>query len=109
MRFLFGSGGLERIGGIGVPGEIDPAFGGVKGSVPPAGLDLGRDGEAGDGVTDHLALTAAEAADGVAHEEDLCEVVAAQRGAPKVLTGTELTLDWDAVARIESEVRGVSL
>jgi hypothetical protein len=100
VRFLFGSRGFERIGSIRMPGEVDPAFGWVEGAVSPAGLDLGRDGEAGDGVTDHLALTAAKTADGIAHEKDLGEVFSAQGGAAKGLAGAELTLDRDAVARV---------
>jgi len=38
-------------------------------------------------------LTAAEAADGIAHEKDLSEVIAAQGGAPECLAGTELASD----------------
>ena len=64
-------------------------------------LDAGGEREAGDGEADHLALAAAEAADGITHEKDLVEVVTAQGGAAKCLAGTELTLDGDAVARIQ--------
>ena len=56
------------------------------------------------GVADHLALTAAEAADGIAHEQNLGEVVAAQRGAAEGLAGAELALDRNAVVGVESEV-----
>jgi hypothetical protein len=87
-------------------GEIDPAFGWVEGAVLAAWLDAGRDGEAGDGVTDHLSLTAAQTADWIAHEENLGEVVSAQRGAAEVLAGAELALDRDTVIRVHSEVRG---
>jgi hypothetical protein len=88
-----------------MPGEVNPALGRVEGAMPAAGLDAGRDGEAGDGVTDHLALTAAYTADGVAHEENLSEVVTAQRGAAEVLAGAELALNGDAVVGVNSEVR----
>jgi hypothetical protein len=71
-----------------------------------AWLDAGRDGETGDSVTDHLALTAAYTADGVAHEENLSEIVTTQRGAAEVLAGAELALDRDTVIRVHSEVRG---
>jgi hypothetical protein len=90
-------------------GEVDPAFGGVDGAMPAAGLDAGRDGEAGDGVADHLALTAAETADGIAHEQDLGEVVAAESGAAKVFSGAELTLDLDAVQGVCPEVGGFTV
>jgi hypothetical protein len=78
-------------------GEVDPAFGGIDGAMPATGFDAGRDGEAGDGVTDHLALTAAKTTDGIAHEQDLGEVITAEGGAAKVFAGAELTLDLDAV------------
>jgi hypothetical protein len=71
-----------------------------------ARLDAGREGEAGNGVADHLALTAAEAADGIAHEKDLGEVIAAQGGAPECLAGAILALDRDTVAGVLTEVRG---
>lgn len=67
-------------------GEVDPALGWVDGAVSAARLDAGRDGEAGDGVADHLALTAAEAADGIAHEQNLGEVFAAQAGAAEIFS-----------------------
>ena len=54
-------------------------------------------------------MTAAEAADGIAHEKDLGEVIAAQRGAPKSLAGAELALDRDTVARVQSEVRSMTV
>ena len=85
-------------------GEVDPSLGGVDGAMTPAGLDAGRDGEARYGVADHLALAAAEAADGVAHEENLSEVFSAEGGAAKVLSGAELALDGDAVVGIEAEI-----
>ena len=94
----------QRIGGVGVFGEVDPSLGGVDGAMTPAGLDAGRDGEARYGVADHLALAAAEAADGVAHEENLAEVFSAEGGPAKVLSGAELALDGDAVVGIEAEI-----
>jgi len=48
-------------------GEVDPAGGWVDGAVLSPRLDAGGEREAGDGVADHLALSAAEAADGIAH------------------------------------------
>jgi hypothetical protein len=77
--------------------------------MPAAGLDAGGEGEAGDGVADHLTLAAAEAADGIAHEEDLRDVVAAKGGAAKVLAGAELTLDRDAVVGIQPKVGSVAM
>ena len=68
--------------------------------MPAAGFDAGREGEAGDGETDHLALTAAEAADGIAHEQYLAEVVAAQGGAAEALAGAELALDRHPVVGV---------
>ena len=83
-----------------MPGEVDPSLGWVNGVVPAPGLDAGREGEAGDGVADHLALTATEAADGIAHEQDLGEVFAAEGGAAEVLAGAELALDRHAMVGI---------
>jgi hypothetical protein len=71
------------------------------------GLKAGREGQAGDGVTDQLALSAAEAADRIAHEHDLGEVIAAQRGTAKALAGTKLALDRNAMVGVNPEVRGV--
>ena len=85
-------------------GEVDPAFRWVDGAMPAAGLDAGRERKAGDGVADHLPLTAAEAADGIAHEQNLGEVVAAQSGAAEGLAGAELALNRNAVVGVESEV-----
>jgi hypothetical protein len=65
--------------------------------------------EAGDCEADQLTLAAAEAADGITHEKDLGEVVAAQAGAPKCLAGTKLALDRDAVAWVQSKVRGAAV
>lgn len=70
-----------------------------------AGLDAGGDGEAGYGVADHLTLAAAEAANGIAHEEDFAEVFGAEGGTAEVLAGAELTLDGNAVVGVEAEVR----
>ena len=72
-------------------------------------FDAGREREAGDGEADQLALTAAEAPDGIAHEKDMSEIISAQCGASKSLAGTELTLDWDTVARVQSEVRRMTV
>ena len=72
-------------------------------------FDAGGKREAGDGEADKLTLTAAEATDGIAHEKDLGEVIAAQGGAPECLAGTELAMDRDAVARVQPEVRGVAV
>ena len=87
-------------------GEVDPARGGVGGALLSPGLDAGRERDAGDGEAHELALTAAEAADGIAHEKDLGEVIAAQSGAAERLAGAELALDGNAVARVQSKVRG---
>lgn len=73
--------------------------------MPAARLEAGGDGQAGYGVADHLALTAAEAADGITHKKDLGEVLGAQGGAAKALAGAELTLNGNAVVGIEAEVR----
>ena len=85
-------------------GEVDPSFRWVDGAMPAAGFDAGREREAGDGVADHLALTATEAADGIAHEQNLGEVVAAQGRAAEGLAGAELALNRNAVVGVESEV-----
>jgi hypothetical protein len=90
-------------------GEVDPAGGWVDRAVLSPRLDAGREREAGDCEAYQLALAAAEAADGITHEKDLGEVVAAERGAPECLAGTELALDGDAVARVQPEVGGVSV
>jgi len=87
-------------------GEVDPAFGWVDRTMPAAWLDAGGDGEAGDGEACQLTLTAAEAADGIAHEQDLGEVFAAKAGAAEILAGAELALDRDTVVGVQSEVRG---
>ena len=80
--------------------EIDPALGWVNRAMPAAWLDAGREREAGDGVTDHLALATAEAADGIAHEQNLGKIVAAQGGAAEVLAGAELALDRNPVVGV---------
>lgn len=77
--------------------------------MPAPGLDAGGDGEAGDRVAYHLTLTAAQTADGIAHEEDLGEVVAAQAGTAEALSRAELALDRDTVARVQPEVGGVAV
>ena len=58
-------------------GEVDPAGGGVDGTSFAPRFDAGGDSEAGYGVADHLTLAAADAADGIAHEQNLREVIAA--------------------------------
>jgi hypothetical protein len=88
-------------------GEVDPASGWIHGAMPTARLVAGRDGETSDGVACHLALAAAETTDGVAHEQDLSEVVAAQGGATKVLAGAELALNRNAVIGIQAKVGNV--
>jgi len=83
-----------------VPGEVDPALGRIDGAVSAARFDLRRDGKARDGVADHLALTAAETANGITHEQNLADIVAAQGGAAEALAGAELTPDRHAVVRV---------
>jgi hypothetical protein len=89
-----------------MPGEVDPSFGWVNWAVAAAGLDARREGEAGDGVADHLTLTAAEAANGIAHEEEIGKVVSAQGGTAEALGGAELALDRHTVEGVYTEVRG---
>ena len=72
-------------------------------------FDAGREREAGDCEADQLALAAAEAANRIAHEKDLGEVVAAQGGAPECLAGTELASDRYTIARVQSKVRGMDV
>jgi hypothetical protein len=81
-------------------GEVDPALRGVDEAVSATRLDARRESKACDGVADHLALTAAETADGIAHEQNLADIVAAQGGAAEALAGAELTLDWDAMVGV---------
>ena len=100
VGFLFGGRGHERIGRVRMPGEVDPALRGVDEAVSATRLDARRESKACDGVTDHLALTAAEAADGIAHEQNLADIVAAQGGSAEVLAGAELTLDGDAMVGV---------
>jgi hypothetical protein len=64
-------------------------------------FDVGGDGDAGDGKADRLTLTAAEAANWVAHEEEALHVVGAETGATEGLTGAELALDGDALAVVD--------
>jgi hypothetical protein len=89
-----------------MPGEVDPTLGWIDGAVPAAGLDAGRQRKAGDGVADQLALAATEAANGIAHEQDLGEVFAAQGGTAELLAGAELTLDRYAVVGVYTEIGG---
>ena len=72
-------------------------------------LDAGRDGDAGYGEADHLALTAAEAADGVAHEEYFGEVLRPKTGSAEVLAVAILATDRSAVGRLGAEVRRASV
>ena len=58
--------------------------------------DVGRDGDGGDGEADGLALAAAGAADGVAHEQELRDVASAEAGSAEALADAELTLQRDA-------------
>ena len=76
--------------------------------MPAARFYAGRDGQACDGVADHLTLTATDTADGVAHQEDLGKVVATECGSAKALAGAELTLDRDAMVGVNSKVRGAA-
>jgi hypothetical protein len=99
--------GNQGVGGIGVFGEVDPSLGGVDGAVAPTRLDAGGDGEARYGVADHLALAAADAANGIAHEEDFAEVFGPEGGTAKLLSGAELALDSDAVIGVEAKVRSL--
>jgi hypothetical protein len=68
-----------------MPGKVDPTFGWVNGAMPAPRPDARRDCEACDGVTDHLALTAADTANGIAHEQNLADIVAAQGRAAEAL------------------------
>lgn len=72
---------------------LAPVFMFLKGAAGVALLDVGRNGEGSDGEADQLPLTAAETADGVAHHDQVFEVVGAQPGATKGLCGTVLALD----------------
>jgi len=99
---LVGGCGSQGVWGVGVPGEINPTLGWVNGAVPASGFYAGRDGKARNGVANHLALTAAEATDRIAHQQNLWEVLAAERGAAEALAGTELTLNRYAVVGVEA-------
>jgi hypothetical protein len=92
-----------------MPGKVDPTLGWVNGAVPATRPDTRREGDACDGVTDHLALTAADTANGIAHEQNLADIVAAQSGAAEALAGAELTLNWNAVVGVCSQVWGPAL
>ncbi len=72
-------------------------------------FDAGREGEAGDGEADHLPLTATEATDGIAHEQYFGEVFRPHTGTAKALARAVLAADGDAVARIDSKVRGAAM
>jgi len=58
-------------------GEVDPASRWVNGAVLSSRFDTGRERKAGDGEAHQLALTATKTADGIAHQKDLGEVIAA--------------------------------
>jgi hypothetical protein len=77
VGFFFGLRREQGVGSVWMFSEVDPSLGGIGGAMAPAGLDAGRDGEARYGVADHLALATAEAADRIAHEENLAEVFSA--------------------------------
>ncbi|MGD0442501.1 MAG: hypothetical protein ABSA39_01065 [Edaphobacter sp.] len=100
MGLFFGGSGFQGIGRVGVPGKVDPTLGWVNGAVPATRPDARRDCEACHGVADHLALTAASTANGIAHEQNLADIVAAEGGAAEVLAGAELTLDRDSVVGV---------
>jgi hypothetical protein len=90
-------------------GEIDPPSRWVDRAMLSPRLDTGREREAGDGEADELTLTAAQAADGITHEKDLGEVIAAQGGAPECLAGTEPASDRYTIARVQSKIRGMDV
>ena len=72
-------------------------------------LDLGGERDASDGEADALALAAAEAADWIAHEQELSKVFASQGGAAKGLAGAVLTLNGNAVKCVETEIRSFAM
>ena len=80
--------------------KVDPASRRVDGAMPSPRLDARRERQARDREADQLALTAAQATDGIAHQQNLREIITAQRGPPEGLAGTELTLDRNAVKRV---------
>jgi hypothetical protein len=90
-------------------GEVDPAFGWVDGVMLAAWFDTRRDRQTGDSEACQLTLTAPEATDRIAHQEDLGEVFTAQGRAAKLLAGAELTLDGNAMVRVQSQVRDAFL
>lgn len=81
-------------------GEVDPASRRVDGAMPSPRLDARRKRQARDGEADQLALTAAQATDGIAHQQNLREVITAQRRPPEGLARAELALDRNAVKRV---------
>jgi hypothetical protein len=109
VRFLFGWRGRKRIGGVRMAGEVDPAFGWVDGVMPAAWFDTRRDRQTGDSEACQLTLTAPEATDRIAHQQDLGEVFTAQGRAAKLLAGAELTLDGNAMVGVQSQVRDAFL
>ena len=59
-----------------------------------------RDGDGGNGEADGLPLTAARAADGVAHEQKLWDVPHTKPRAAKALTDAELALQRNAAGHL---------
>jgi len=60
--------------------------------------DMRWNRDAGYGEADQLTLTAAEAADGITHEEELSEIFRAKGGAAEGLAWAELALNGDSAA-----------
>jgi hypothetical protein len=81
-------------------GKVDPASRRIDRAMPSTRLDARRKRQARNREADQLALAAAEATDGIAHQQNLREVITAQRRPPKGLAGTELALDRNAVKRV---------
>ena len=90
-------------------GEVDPSSRWVDGAMLSSRFDAGRERKAGNGEAHQLALTAAEAANWIAHEKYLGEIIAPQCRAAKSLARTELTLDRHTGARVQSQVRSVTV
>jgi hypothetical protein len=90
-------------------GEVDPSSRWVDGTMLSSRFNAGREREACNGKAHQLALTATEAANRIAHEKYLGEIIAAQCRATKSLTRTELTLDRHTVTRVQSQVRSVTV
>jgi hypothetical protein len=82
---------------------ILPMFGEAASMAALIDLDAGGDGETGYGEADKLSLTAAKAADRVAHEEYFSKVLRSQAGAAEALARAELALDGNPVLRIDAK------